>query len=175
VFFFPDIDWQFLVKTEYLTLYFAVMWAILFLHHLLDRLSHAALTYIIVTLNALFVIYTLLTPVVMFSQWLSLYLAVAGVVILYGGYLIVRALLAEHIGSWFLMGSILTGVIIFGYDILAYNTAFNYNYIFLSTGYLVIFLLTALALLLHLGILKSKLQSRDVLTYEDFFQKNGNK
>jgi hypothetical protein len=111
----------------------------------------------------------------MFSQWLSLYLAVAGVVILYGGYLIVRALLAEHIGSWFLMGSILTGVIIFGYDILAYNTAFNYNYIFLSTGYLVIFLLTALALLLHLGILKSKLQSRDVLTYEDFFQKNGNK
>lgn len=172
VVFFPDIDWQFLVKTEYLTLYFAVMWAILFLHHLLDRLSHAALTYIIVTLNALFVIYTLLTPVVMFSQWLSLYLAVAGVVILYGGYLIIRALLAEHVGSWFLMGSILTGVVIFGYDILAYNTTFNYNYIFLSTGYLVIFMLTALALLFHLGILKSKLQSRDVLTYEDFFQKN---
>jgi hypothetical protein len=172
VVFFPDIDWQFLVKTEYLTLYFAVIWAILFLHHLLDKLSHAALTYIIVTLNALFVIYTLLTPVVMFSQWLSLYLAVAGVVILYGGYLIVRALLAEHAGSWFLLGSILTGVIIFGYDILAYNTAFNYNYIFLSTGYLVIFLLTALALLLHLGILKSKLKNRDVLTYEDFFQKN---
>lgn len=173
VVFFPDIDWQLLVKTEYLTLYCAVMWAILFLHHLLDRLSHAALTYIIVTLNILFMLYTLFTPAVMFSQWLSLYLAVAGIVILYGGYLIVRALLAEHVGSWFLMGSILTGVIIFGYDILAYNTTFNYNYIFLSTGYLVIFLLTAMALLFHLGILKSKFQNRDVLTYEDFFQKSG--
>jgi hypothetical protein len=173
VVFFPDIDWQLLVKTEYLTLYFAVLWAILFLHHLLDRLSHAALTYIIVTLNILFILYTLFTPVVMFSQWLSLYLAVAGIVVLYGGYLIVRALLAEHAGSWFLMGSILTGVIIFGYDILAYNTTFNYNYIFLSTGYLVIFLLTAMALLFHLGILKSKFQNRDVLTYEDFFQKSG--
>jgi hypothetical protein len=173
VVFFPDIDWQLLVKTEYLTLYFAVLWAILFLHHLLDRLSHAALTYIIVTLNILFILYTLFTPVVMFSQWLSLYLAVAGIVVLYGGYLIVRALLAEHAGSWFLMGSILTGVIIFGYDILAYNTTFNYNYIFLSTGYLVIFLLTAMALLFHLGILKSKFQNKDVLTYEDFFQKSG--
>jgi hypothetical protein len=173
VVFFPDIDWQLLVKTEYLTLYFAVLWAILFLHHLLDRLSHAALTYIIVTLNILFILYTLFTPVVMFSQWLSLCQAVAGIVVLYGGYLIVRALLAEHAGSWFLMGSILTGVIIFGYDILAYNTTFNYNYIFLSTGYLVIFLLTAMALLFHLGILKSKFQNKDVLTYEDFFQKSG--
>jgi hypothetical protein len=171
VVFYPDINWQFLVKTEYLTLYLAVIWAMLFLHHLLDKLSNPLITYTIVALNSLFVIYTLFAPVIIFSQWLSLYLAVAGIVIVYGGYLIIRALLAEYIGSWLLTGSILTGVIIFGYDMLAYNTTFGYNYIFLSTGYLVIFLLTAIALLFHLGILKSQLKRTDVLTYDDFFKK----
>ncbi|HEY9047966.1 MAG TPA: 7TM-DISM domain-containing protein [Ohtaekwangia sp.] len=172
VVFYPNINWQLLVRVEYFTLYFAIVWATLFLHFVLRKLSNPLVTYAIVILNGLFIIYTLFTPVIIFSQWITLYLAVAGIAVLYAGVLIMRALMIDHSGSWFLMGGIVTGIVIFGYDILAYNTTFGYNYIFLSTGYLVIFLLTAIGLFFQLGILKSKRRRSDVLTYDDLFKNN---
>ncbi|WP_333820212.1 7TM diverse intracellular signaling domain-containing protein [Ohtaekwangia sp.] len=171
--FYPNIDWQLLVKVEYFSLYFGIIWASLFLHHVLNKFSSQIVTYTIVVLNVLFSIYTLFTPVLIFSQWISLYLAVAGVTVLYAGILIVRGLLMDHAGSWFLVGGIITGIVMFGYDILAYNTAFHYNYMFLSTGYLMIFLLTAIGLFFQLGILKSKGKRSDVLTYDDLFKNSG--
>jgi hypothetical protein len=69
-----------------------------------------------------------------------------------------------------MVGSIITGVAMFGYDIVAYNKGGVYDFIFLSIGYLLIFLLTTVVLLYHLNVFKSH-GEQQVLTYEDFFKK----
>jgi hypothetical protein len=168
--FFPSIPWAWVVRMEYLTLYSGIAWAALFLHALLEKLSHQLIPYIVVVLNISFALFTLFTPALIYSRWVGLYLAVAACVLLYAAVLAIRALLFEQAGAWYMVGSIITGVAMFGYDIVAYNKGGVYDFIFLSIGYLLIFLLTTVVLLYHLNVFKSH-GEKQVLTYEDFFKK----
>ena len=42
-------------------------------------------SYLPIVLNIIFVLFTLLTPAIVYSRWISIYLGVAALVILYGG------------------------------------------------------------------------------------------
>lgn len=167
---FPGFDWEWQVKIEYITLYLTSVWAALFFSKLFQEYSNVLLTYLPIILNITFIIFTLLTPAIVFTRWISIYLGVAALVILYGVILIVRALITDRAGSWFLMSTIWIGVLLFGYDIVAYQGSFPYNIVFLNIGYVLIFILTTIALLFHLGIFKSKTQERDFLSYKDLYQ-----
>ena len=63
-------------------------------------------------------------------------------------------------------------MLLFGYDIVAYEGSFAYNIVFLNVGYVVIFILTTIALLFHLGILKSKTDQKEFLSYKDLYKKD---
>ena len=164
---FPGMDWELLVKTEYITLYLAIIWAALFFNSLFEDISSKVFTYLPVAVNLFFIGFTILTPALIYSRWVSFYLGIAALVILYGVTLIVKALIGDKDGSWFLMGSIWTGVLLFGYDIGAYHGSFSYNIVFLNIGYLLIFLLTTMGLLYHIGVLKNKDTEKNVLTMKD--------
>ncbi len=168
---FPEFSWTWLVKLEYITLYLTVIWAALFFMTLFKETSNKIFIYLPIVLNVFFVLFTLLTPAAIFTRWVSLYLIVAVIVILYGVVLIVRALINDEQGSWFLMISIWVGVLIFGYDIAAYQSSFPYNIVLLNIGYVTIFILTTIALLFHLGIFKSKVVENSVLTINDLYGK----
>ena len=172
---FPDFSWQWMVKIEYITLYLMVVWAALFFNTIFKDISNIIFTYLPIMINLFFVAFTLFTPAIIFTRWVSIYLGVAALVILYGVILIVRALLIDKDGSWFLMASIWVGVILFGYDIAAYQISFSYNVVFLNIGYVVIFMLTTVALLYHLGILKSNTNEKNVLTLDDIYNPNKNR
>ena len=167
---FPNFNWEWQVKIEYITLYLTVIWAALFFTRLFKEGSNALVSYLPVVLNVIFVIFTLLTPAIVFSRWISIYLGVAALVILYAVILIIRALITDREGSWFLMSTIWIGVLLFGYDIVAYQSSFSYNIVFLNIGYVLIFMLTTIALLFHLGIFKTKTREKDFLTYKDLYQ-----
>jgi hypothetical protein len=126
-------------------------------------------TYILVILNLLFAVFTLFASPAVFTKSVSLYLMVAAVTIGYGAVMVIRALFFEHAGAWFLMASILIGVAIFGYDVITYQTTTSYNFIFLSIGYMIMFVLVALALLFHLDILKTR-TNNNILTYDEMFR-----
>jgi hypothetical protein len=117
-------------------------------------------------------VFTLFTPAIIYTRWVSIYLGVAVLVILYGVVLIVRALIIDREGSWFLMISIWVGVLLFGYDIAAYQSSFSYNIVLLNIGYVIIFMLTTVALLFHLGIFKSNTNENNVLTLNDMYRNN---
>ena len=167
---FPEINWELLVKVEYITLFLAAIWASLFFNHLFKDMSNVIFTYLPITLNMFFIVFTLLTPALIFSQWLSLYLGVEVLVILYGASMIVRSLIMEREGSWFLIASVGVGILLFGYNIAAFQSSFSYNVVLLNIGYVVMFMLTAIALLLHLSVLKSKNVKKEYLRYEDLFK-----
>lgn len=167
-FLFPDFDWTWQVRIEYITLYMTIVWAALFLHELFRDLSNNLITYLLVSINVFFVLFTVVTLPFTFTSWISFYLGIAGFVIIHGGVLIFRALLIERRGSLFLMSSICIGILLFAYDIVAYQASWSYNPVLMNVGYVIIFLLTTIALLIHLGVLKGSVE-KDRWTLKDMY------
>lgn len=168
---FPAMNWEWVVRVEYITLYLAVIWAALFFNELFSEISNPVFTYLPVAVNIFFIVFTLLTPAIIYTRWITIYLSVAVLVILYGVTMVVRALIIEKVGSGFLMASIWTGTLLFAYDIAAYHISVSYNLVLMNTGYVLIFVLTTIGLLYHLGIFRNKNERHDVLTMEDLYQR----
>jgi hypothetical protein len=167
--FFPDFDWATMVRIEYITLYLTMIWAILFLSRLFANEGSQIIKYILVTVNSVYVAFTLFNQPIYFTKMLAAYLVTSGILLLYGGVIVVRALINERTGSTFLILSTLLAIFVFAYDIVTYEGFFSYNSILFSTGYLIIFMLMAIALLLNLGIIKSAPKSSNMLTYNDLY------
>jgi hypothetical protein len=168
---FPDFNWNLLVRIEYITLYLGIIFSILFLDELFQNLRSRVITFLLVGINVFFVFYTLFSSPLAFTRWVNVYLTVAGITIGYGSIIVIRALLFEQAGAWFLMLSLLLGAIVFGYDIVAYGSAAGYNLILLHVGYILIFMMLTISLLFHLQIFKGNAKRSDILTYNDMFRK----
>jgi hypothetical protein len=166
----PDFNWQLLVKIEYLTLYLMAIWAALFFHSLFSDISNEIFTFLPITLNLFFVTFTLATPAIFFSRWVSLYLGVELLVIVYGATMIIRSMIVDREGSGFLLASLSVGILIFGYDIAAYESSFSNNVVLMNVGYLLIFFFTTLGLIFQLRMAGSKSKQKDKLSYSDLFQ-----
>ena len=168
--YFPDFNWSLAIKFEYLTLYLTMIWCILFLSRLFVNESYPVVKHVLVTINIAFILFTFLTPTVLFTQWLSVYLVVAGILLLYGAFIVVRASINERVGSSFIVLTILMGVVAFGYDFLTYQGLFSFNAFVLSSEYIATFIFMALALLLHLNVIKSKPKTTNILTYAELYK-----
>jgi hypothetical protein len=165
----PDFNWASMVRIEYITLYLTMIWAILYLSRLFTNESNQIIKYILVILNVVFVVFTILTPPVLFTKMLALYLGTSGMLLLYGILIIIRAYINERTGSTFLTICSLLGIMLFSYDIFTYEGIFSFNSILFSLGYLVMFALMGFALLLHLDVMKTSKQSSGVLTFKDMY------
>ncbi|RAW01071.1 7TM-DISM domain-containing protein [Pseudochryseolinea flava] len=169
---FPDLPWTFLVRTEYMTLYVAMITATAFLHHLFKKMGAKPLmTYVLVGVNVVFAIFTMVTSPAVFTKSVSLFVSISAITVIYGAILVVRALFYGYPGAWFLMASILIGIITFGYDIIAYQTSLAPNFTVLSCGYIAMFSLTALGLLFQMNVLKSSSSSAEMLTYDEMMKR----
>lgn len=167
--FFPGFEWNMMVRIEYITLFLTMIWAILFLCRLFKREGNQVVKYILVAFNCGFIVYTVLTPAVDFTMLLPLYLGSAGLLLVYGAGVVLVALINERRGATFLTVSVMLGLGIFSYDIFTYEGWFSYNSILFSAGYLVIFVLMGIALLLHLDIIKGANATTTMLTYKDLY------
>jgi hypothetical protein len=167
--FFPDFSWNTMVRIEYITFYLTMIWAILFLSRLFMNEGNQVVKYILVAFNCGFIIYTLLSRPSDFTTLLPLYLATAGMLLIYGAGVVLVALINERRGATFLTISVMLGLGIFSYDIFTYEGWFSYNSILFSAGYLIIFLLMGVALLLHLEIIKGARTTTTMLTYKDLY------
>jgi hypothetical protein len=166
---FPDFNWSLMVRIEYLMLFFTMIWAILYLGRLFPKEGNQIVKYILVTANSLFIAFTILTPPIIFTHWLNVYLLISGILLLFGAYMVMKALINEQVGSGLLTFSTLLSLILFSYDIFTYEGLFNYNAILFSSGYVLLFSLMGFALLLQLKIIKGKTRKSNVLTYADLY------
>ncbi len=168
--FMPDFNWTVMVKIEYVTLFFTMIWAILFLGRVFVKEDNKIVKYLLVGSNSMFITYAILTSPVSFTQWLPVYLSFCAALLLYAVTLVLRALVNERLGATFLTISVLLGICLFAYDVFSYEGFFSYNPIVFSAAYIVIFSLMAVVLLLHLNIIKSKPQSSSRLTFNDLYK-----
>ena len=166
---FPGINWFFLVKTEYISLCAIMGFGLLFINRLFVEVSSNIFKYLTTFITAVYAIFIMLTPVIVFSRWLPLYLITAVAILLYAGITIVRAMLAEKNGAWFLVSGLLLSLLAMGYDLLAYSGMFSNYAMVRSLLYILIYLCCAIGLLQHLTIIKSSEASSNTLRYQDLY------
>jgi hypothetical protein len=169
IYLFPDFSWDLMVRIEYITLYLTMMWAILYLVRVFRNEASDLVKYLLVTLNGAFLAYTVFATPIEFTMLLPVYLVTSGIVLLYGAGIVLLALINERAGATFLTISVVLGLIIFSYDIFTYEGLFSYNSLLFSAGYVVIFVLMGLALLIKLEIIKSTKKRITMLTYKDLY------
>jgi hypothetical protein len=153
--FFPEFNWELMVKIEYLTLYFTMIWSILFLGRLFINDRSKIMIVLLVGGNMVFVAYTILNPALSFTRWLPAYLALSFILIMYGLLTVIIALLNKRSGVLSVALAVLLGLFIFGYDLLTYKGFFIYNALALNAGYITIFLLLGISLHRHLQSLNA--------------------
>jgi hypothetical protein len=171
----PDFDWFLMVRIEYLMLFSTMIWAILYLGRLFPKEGNLVVKYILVTANSLFIGFTILTPPIIFTHWLNAYLFVSAILLIFGAYMVLKALVNEQVGSGLLTFSTLLSLLLFSYDIFTYEGLFTYNGILFSSGYVLLFSLMGFALLLQLKIIKSKTRQTTILTYADLYKDDSSK
>jgi hypothetical protein len=123
-----------------------------------------------VLINLLYLIFVLVTPVIIFSRWLPLYLITAAAAIVYTAILIVRAMLQEKHGASFLITGLLVSLVTIGYDLIAYEAALSNHVMVGSICYIVIFIACAIGLLQHLKIIRSSGNKTNTLRYQDLYR-----
>jgi len=165
----PDFNWTIAVKIEYFTLFGLMIWGTLFINQLFRESSNRLFQNVLLTVNILLIVFILLSPPLLFTRWLSLYLIFIGITMIYIVAVVLRAALQEQVGVWFLVTSISLGIIIIGYEIATYQNVLPHNPAVTSIGYTTIFIMLTIALLLHLAIIKNKGTSRNILTYKDLY------
>lgn len=142
---FPAVDWELLVKIEYLTLYLTMMWSLLYIGKLFPEDVSRIFKYVLVIVNGVFILFTIATPAVTYTHLLPAYKFVAWVILGYVGYVVMRAIIYDRAGAWFSAVSIILGVLMFSYDMLTYEGFINFSPLLFNVGYLTMFFLNAMA------------------------------
>lgn len=166
---YPDFPWEITVRIEYIALYLTMAWATLFLSRMFPHDSSNIFKYLFLASNLVFTIFTLIVDASVFTQFLPVYLSFASVLLLYTIYVLVRAVVYERQSVWLLVSSTMLGVIVFGYDIIAYEGFATYNSVIINIAYLSIFVMIAIALAIKYGFIASKSGQSDLLTYDELY------
>lgn len=170
--FFPDFSWGIMIRIEYMTLFLMMIWAILFLARLFPNESSKTIKYLLVGVNIIFLAIAIISSPAFFTQWLNVYLGVAGVLLLFGISIIIRAWINERSGVRPVLLCVLLCIGLFAYDIFVYEgfLLLTYNAVLFSICYVLIFFLLGVSLLYHLEIFKGD-GSSGTLTFEDLYGK----
>ena len=162
---FPDIDWELLVKVEYLTLYLTMMWSLLYIGKLFADDVNPIFKYSLIVLNSVFILFTIATPAVTFTNLLPAYKFVAWLILGYVTFVVIKAIVYDRAGAWFSAISIILGVLMFSYDMLTYEGFINFSPLLFNVGYLTIFLLNATAFAYQLS---SRGQTKTTFVFSEY-------
>jgi branched-subunit amino acid transport protein AzlD len=152
----PNINWNILVRIEYIMLFLAVIWGTFSVSNLYKEESNAIISYFLVLSNILFIVFVASHEPSEFTQWLNIYLGTAVILLLYIIAITIRAIAHRKSGIYLLAASIIVGVLIFGYDLAVYKLAVHYNPVVFSLGYIAIFVLIGFNLALQINVTTGK-------------------
>lgn len=162
---FPGIDWELMVKIEYLTLYLTMMWSLLYVGKLFSQDVNPVFKYSLIVLNSIFILFTIATPAITYTNLLPAYKFVAWLILGYVAFIVVRAIVYDRAGAWFSAISIILGVLMFSYDMLTYEGFINFSPLLFNVGYLTIFLLNATAFAYQLS---SRGQTKTTFVFSEY-------
>lgn len=166
----PGLNWFVQVRIEYLSLFMVIFFGMLFIGRLFRDLSNPVFKYLVGTAIVLFAGFCLVAPVAVFTKWLTLYLVTSTIVLIYVATIVVRAMIQEKTGAWFLTSGLILSVLAFSYDLIAYKGIIGNHILFGSICHMLIFLCCALGVLQHLRMVMSPENRENILRYKDLYR-----
>jgi hypothetical protein len=147
---FPSIDWVWVVRTEYVTLYLSTMFGLLFVTKLfpLDFSKIFKTTFVAIAL--VFTLITVSTQPSFFTAYIQIYLAFSATVLVSTIIILIRAFINDRKGASTMLGSVFIGVLLFAYVILAYQNMLVLNELIFNIGFLLLFLTVSAGIRNHL-------------------------
>ncbi len=147
---FPDINWTWLVRIEYLTLYLSTLFGLLFVTKLfpLDFSRMFKFTYVSIAL--VFTVLTVSTQPSFFTAYVQIYVAFSATVLVSTVIILIKAFINDRQGATAMLGSIFIGALLFSYVILAYQNLLVLNELIFNIGFLLLFLTLSAGISNHL-------------------------
>lgn len=170
--YYPDFSWEMMVRIEYITLYLTMIFTILFLGKLFKSEINFFIKYILVGGNFIFILITIGFSAYIFTQFLNLYLSFCALLIVYGIFVVLRALVYERAGAWLMIMSIVLALLIFGYDLLAFEGIVPTNPLAINICYLIFFLLNGVSMLFAVRLLGKERKDSTMLRWDDLYKKD---
>lgn len=162
----PEISWDLSMRVEYITIYLSTLFGSLLVGRLFPRDVNRKWRIAYVVVCIAFTLFTLLTPPLLFTRFVQVYLAMSSVLLLSILVIFVRAYVANRKGLGLLLGCLMLAVIMFAYVILSYEGLFELNELVFNGGFLLLFLISGLATFNRLK--KMSAGDEDLLTFDQF-------
>ena len=145
-FFFPGLSWQWATKIEYYTVYATVYCGLLFIVKTFGKERDKYVVNYLLIVVYIFATITLATPTTIFSHLLLPFQVFSILVICYVMSLVIKAIKDKRQEAWLSVVGVFLAVAMFAYEIFATRGILTYDAIFISVGYLIVFLLNSLVL-----------------------------
>ncbi|HOX83913.1 MAG TPA: 7TM diverse intracellular signaling domain-containing protein [Chryseolinea sp.] len=167
---FPDINWYFSARTEYISIYLTTLFGSLLVGSLFPRdVNNVFRLFFIITCGC-FTLFTLFATPLIFTTYVQLYLGLSTILLLSILVIIIKAYTESREGAGFIMISALMGVSIFGYVILSYEGIFKLNEIVFNIGFLIQFVITLIAVIRRIHKMKTT-EDYDMMTFDQATRK----
>lgn len=144
--FFNDLNWNLVVKIEYISIYASTLFALLFVRALFPDDFNKRLHVFYIVASIVFTFFTLLTPPLIFTRFVSVYLAFSAFLIISVLFVTLKAFVFDRRGVNTMMLAIFFLAGVFAYVILSYYRFVPFNIYIFILGFLMIFTLCAIAL-----------------------------
>ncbi|MEM9339945.1 MAG: response regulator [Bacteroidota bacterium] len=143
---YPDMSWQFLIRSEYVSLFIPTGVFVIYSYLLYPKDAHKGILFSVVGIAALFTLFALFTPASFFTGLVEPYLMVIALTIFYLIYLYWVAFKRRRLGAEYALGS--TGIVfvIAMYLILIYLTPTRENTLLTFCGFILFFFFQSLIL-----------------------------
>lgn len=148
---YPDFNWSLGIKIEYIALYLSTLFGSLWLGSLFPRDVNKMFRIIYIASCSLFTIFTIVTPPVLFTQFVQFYLGLSSILLFSMLVIMSKAYIEGRQGLSFLVLTMLFAVIMFGYVILAFQGLFELNAFIFNGGFFLLFLLAGIATVRRIG------------------------
>ncbi|MEQ8475765.1 7TM-DISM domain-containing protein [Fulvivirga sp.] len=135
----PDFNWTLGTKIEYLTIYTSVLVGYHIFHNLFPNHSNKIISWASIFINSTFIIITLVSPAVMFTELLNIYFGLMGLLLAYILINVIQAYIYDEKGAGYLAVAITLIIILFFYDMLSYYKFLPYNPYITSIGYVILY------------------------------------
>jgi signal transduction histidine kinase/CheY-like chemotaxis protein len=132
----PNLNWRITVELEYLTLYFSILFLLFYVKHLFKEDASFLFIRILSWLCAGLIVFTLLTPPVIFTTLITPFLVIAALYILYAIFLNIKAVINKRAGAKISLLSIGVLMLIFGLINLQYFGLVGQINILVFIGYI---------------------------------------
>ena len=145
-FWFPELSWTIGTKIEYIVLYLMMLLGVHIIGKMYSEHANRIARYVSTIINSIYIIIALVSPTALFSKMQSTYLVFAVLFMLYIISIIITAHIHEKKGADYISLGILLIILLFFYDLFAYQGIIPYSPYITSFGYLIVYYINAFGL-----------------------------